>query len=422
MKRIAVIGSGISGLGAARELARDHSVTLFEADSHLGGHAHTVDVTLDGVTHGVDTGFLVFNHRTYPNLLALFNELQVPTAPADMGFSVKLQQADVEWCGASLNAVFAQRRNVLRPAFLGMVKDLLRFNRQATELALADAVPNVSLGEFLRQGGYRQEMIDWYLIPMAACVWSCPAEAMMQYPAGTFIRFCHNHGLLQGFEGRPQWYTVRGGSREYVRRIAAGLPDVQLNTPVLAVHRDGGLPQVQTASARLSFDAVLIATHSDQALQLLARPSAMEQQVLGDLPYQANRAVLHLDASVLPKRKRAWAAWNYESVQGADAGVCCHYLINKLQPLPFKQPVIVSLNPLREPSHILREFSYAHPLFDAKAVAAQARLPDIQGAGRVWFAGAWAGYGFHEDGLKAGLAAARDLRAQLHMVQAAAAE
>ncbi|MGL4575740.1 MAG: NAD(P)/FAD-dependent oxidoreductase [Burkholderiaceae bacterium] len=410
MKRIAVIGAGITGLGAAHRLAKQHHVTLFEAGATLGGHANTVDVTLEGATHGVDTGFLVFNERTYPNLIKLFDELAVPTAKSGMSFSVQVKSRGLEWCGSDLNAVFAQRRNLLSPRFLRMVSQILRFNRESTALVQAGTVPDCSLGDYLARGGYSQELTDWYLLPMAACVWSCPSATMMQYPARTFLQFCHNHGLLQGFDGRPQWMTVRGGSREYVKRIAASLQDVRVATPVLSVQHSAGIaPSVQTGEGTQAFDAVVLACHSDQALRLLARPSTAQTDVLQHLRYESNRAVLHTDATVLPKTQRAWAAWNYESRQASstqDSAVCCHYLINRLQPLPFKQPVIVSLNPISMPQQVIAQFEYEHPIFDAAAVAAQSRLPAIQGSDGLWFAGAWAGYGFHEDGLKSGLAAA----------------
>jgi predicted NAD/FAD-binding protein len=427
MKRIAVVGSGITGLGAAHLLAKQHHVTLFEREDYAGGHAHTVDVTLDGITHGVDTGFLVFNHRTYPNLLALFNELNVPTAKSDMSFSVRLAGGaakGLEWAGHSLNSVFAQRRNLLRPRFLRMLRDLLRFNKQATDDILHHRVGNLSLGEYLKRGGYSREMIDWYLVPMAACIWSCPTETMMAYPAKTFLQFCHNHGLLTGFEGRPQWYTVQGGSREYVKRILAGIHEVRLSTPVHAIHRGARqLPVVESARGRESFDAVVLATHSDTTLRLLAQPQLSEQSVFSRLRYQPNRAVLHTDASVLPKRQLAWSSWNYETHDaGGEPQVCCHYLINMLQPLPFKTPVVVSLNPITEPKNVIAEYEYDHPIFDAAAVAAQQDLSAIQGNGGVWFGGAWAGYGFHEDGLKAGLAAARGVLDALGVATARAAE
>ncbi|MBX7228883.1 MAG: FAD-dependent oxidoreductase [Burkholderiaceae bacterium] len=416
MKRIAIVGSGITGLGAAYTLSHHHHVTLFEANNYFGGHAHTVDVTLQGQTHGVDTGFLVFNHRTYPELLKLFTALKVPTAEADMGFSVKVRGSDqgsaLEWCGSSLNAVFAQRRNLLKPRFFRMLSQILRFNKETTAAAINNHLPEMTLGEYLKTGGYSDELRDWYLLPMAACVWSCPPDAMLAYPAVTFIQFCYNHGLLQGFEGRPQWYTVKGGSREYVKRIIAKMTDKRLKTPVLGVHRgEGKLPLVETVHTTESFDAVLLATHSDTALQLLKQATSAETSILSRLRYQKNLAVLHTDASVLPTARRAWAAWNYESAGKNlnNTSVCCHYLINRLQPLPFELPVIVSLNPIREPEHIIQSFEYAHPVFDAAAILAQKELQSIQGKDNVWFAGAWAGYGFHEDGLKAGLLAAQQI-------------
>jgi uncharacterized protein len=410
MKRIAVVGAGIAGLGAAWRLAKQHHVTLFESAPTLGGHANTVDVTLDGVTHGVDTGFLVFNDRTYPNLIKLFSELGVPTANSDMGFSVQAKADALEWCGSNLNAVFAQRKNLVAPRFLRMLKHILRFNREATADVVNGTVPAVSLAEYLARGKYASELIEWYLLPMAACVWSCPASTMLQYPAATFLQFCHNHGLLQGFEGRPQWMTVVGGSREYVKRVTAPVQEVRAATPVLGVqHAPGAAPVVQTATSKQAFDAVVLACHSDQALRLLHHPHRAQTDVLEHLRFQSNTAVLHTDARVLPRKQLAWAAWNYEtraSRTGEDSAVCCHYLINRLQPLPFKQPVIVSLNPIEEPTQVIARFAYEHPVFDASAVAAQKQLVQIQGLHNLWFAGAWAGYGFHEDGLKSGLAAA----------------
>jgi predicted NAD/FAD-binding protein len=414
MKRIAVVGAGISGLGAAWQLAQQHHVTLFEHAPRLGGHAHTVDVTLDGRTHGVDTGFLVFNDRTYPNLIKLFAQLGVPTANSEMSFSVQAKGDGLEWCGSDLNAVFAQRKNLLSPRFLRMLKQILRFNRAATHDVINGSVPPVSLGEYLARGNYNRELVEWYLLPMAACVWSCPAATMMQYPAATFLQFCHNHGLLQGFDGRPQWKTVIGGSREYVKRVAAQIQEVRVATPVTAVqHAPGAAPVVHTAAGKQAFDAVVLACHSDQALRLLQHPHPAHSDVLSHLRYQANAAVLHTDTAVLPRAPRAWAAWNYETraaASGKDSAVCCHYLINRLQPLPFKRPVIVSLNPIEQPDHVIAQFEYEHPVFDAAAVAAQRRLPHIQGLHSLWFAGAWAGYGFHEDGFTAGLAAAQSVQ------------
>jgi predicted NAD/FAD-binding protein len=439
MRRIAIVGSGISGLAAAWHLGTrpDTEVTLYEAGDHFGGHAHTVDVTLPDasgrpVTHGVDTGFLVFNQRTYPQLLGLFRELAVEVAPSEMSFSVQAGGGAMEWSGNSLDTVFAQRRNLLRPRFLRMLADLMRFNRLTTALAQRgdDRQMSQSIGEFLDEHGFSAAFRDWYFLPMIGCIWSCPTEQMLAFPVGTMIRFCHNHGLLQ-VNDRPQWFTVAGGSRQYVQRMVRRLKDARLSTPVRAVKRlaDGGAGVgIATAREVERFDAVVLACHSDQALALLGPDaSRAEHKLLSSIGYHRNRAVLHTDVSLLPRRRKAWAAWNYE--HAADAGrersaVCLHYLINRLQPLPFAQPVIVSLNPVREPraDRVLAEFDYAHPVFDRAAVDAQRRLPFLQGQRNTWFCGAWTGYGFHEDGLRSALdvVAGLDERVQAHRVQAAA--
>jgi predicted NAD/FAD-binding protein len=418
--RVAVVGSGIAGLAAAHALRRHADVTLFEAGGHFGGHAHTVDVTLDGVTHGVDTGFLVFNERTYPGLIRLFAELGVPTAASDMSFSVQVSDAfgagaPLEWSGTDLASVFCQRRNLVRPRFLRMLADLLRFNALATRLAQAGADAELAqpLGEFLASQGFSPEFRDWYLLPMTGCIWSCPTDQMLRFPVGTLIRFCHNHGLLQ-IADRPQWFTVAGGSRCYVQKILAGLAELRLNTPVREIRREAGGVRLATDAGWEWFDRLVLATHPGQSLALLQDASAAETEVLSAIRYQPNRAVLHTDASVLPRDPRAWAAWNYEGAPaGESPGVCLHYLINRLQPLPWQRPVIVSLNPLRaiDPAHVIGEYDYDHPVFDAAALRAQARLGPLQGRRHTWFAGAWTGYGFHEDGLASGQAAARGLLA-----------
>jgi len=424
--RVAVIGSGISGLAAAYHLRDLASVTLFEAGGYFGGHTHTVDVTLPAanglpVTHGVDTGFLVFNERTYPNLIALFAELAVDSAESSMSFSVQVPHGhgpgrSLEWSGADLNTVFAQRSNLLRPRFWRMLRDLLRFNRLATQLALAgqEQALREPLGDFLRRHGFGDEFRDWYFLPMIGCIWSCPTDQMLAFPVSTMIRFCHNHGLIQ-VNRRPKWRTVRGGARHYVEKILPHIAQKKLRTPVLAIERSGNGVHVCTALREDRFDEVVVATHSDQALALLSDASQTEREVLGAIRYQPNRALLHTDASVLPQRRSAWAAWNYE--RAADSGreaarVCLHYLINKLQPLPWKQPVVVSLNPTRAiaQQHVLGEYEYSHPVFDLAALQAQARMPELQGERRTWYCGAWMGYGFHEDGLKAGMAVASALR------------
>ncbi|MBI5257131.1 MAG: FAD-dependent oxidoreductase [Burkholderiales bacterium] len=430
-RRVAVVGSGISGLACAWHLAAEADVVLFEADGRFGGHAHTVDLSLQGCTHGVDTGFLVFNHATYPQLRALFAELGVDTAPAEMSFSVQVPGVGLEWSGTNLAGVFSQRRNLLRPRFLGMLADLLRFNALATRLAEQneDAALRQPIGEFLAQQRFGDAFRDWYLLPMLGCIWSCPTDQMLRFPVATMIRFCHNHGLIRLTE-RPQWYTVAGGSRRYVQRLVEQLPEARAGTPVRGLRRvppgtaEAGVWLALDSGAE-RFDDVVLATHSDQSLALLGQgASADERALLGAIRYQRNRALLHTDAALLPQRRSAWAAWNYERAPEAareQSAVCLHYLINRLQPLPWQTPVIVSLNPAREPdaAQVHGEFDYAHPVFDQAAIEAQQRLPSIQGRSHVWFAGAWTRYGFHEDGLRSALDVVAGLRTQWRAQDAA---
>jgi uncharacterized protein len=419
--KVAIVGSGISGLSAAHALRGQAQITLFEAGDYFGGHTHTVDVCLpaDGkpVTHGVDTGFLVFNERTYPGLIALLAELGVPSAASDMSFSVQVpasaQHPALEWNGATLNTVFAQRSNLLRPRFWAMLREVLRFNTLATGLAESgqDAQLHLPLQDFLDSHRFGTAFRDWYLLPMLGCIWSCPTDQMLRFPVATLIRFCHNHGLIQ-VNQRPRWHTVRGGARQYVQRITEAIDDKRLRTPVRRIERDAQGVQVFTDSGPERFDQVILATHADQALALLAQPSLEEAATLRAIRSQANEAVLHTDASVMPRRKLAWAAWNYERGEqeaSTQQRVCLHYWINQLQPLPFDQPVIVSLNPLRDidPAQVLGRYAYDHPVFDLAAMQAQQHMASLQGQQRTWYAGAWLGYGFHEDGLRAGQAAAR---------------
>ena len=425
--KIAIVGSGIAGLGAAHALRGHADITLFEAGDYFGGHTHTVDMTLPGprgpVTHGVDTGFLVFNERTYPQLIQLFADLQVPTERSDMSFSVQVPgangQAPLEWSGSSLNTVFAQRRNLLNPRFLRMLRDVTRFNRLATELAKrgAEAELMQPLAGFLEQHDLSTEFRDWYFLPMLGCIWSCPTDQMLQFPVATMIRFCHNHGLLQ-ITDRPQWWTVAGGARLYVDKITATIADKRLNTPVMHVTRNAQGVTVHTQGQSENFDKVVLAAHSDQSLAMLGDASRLERDTLGAIRYQANRAVLHTDTSVLPRQRRAWAAWNYQrsaDAQQDTARVCLHYLINMLQPVPFAQPVVVSLNPVVEiaPSQVHASFDYAHPVFDVAAIRAQRQVDALQGQNNTYFCGAWTGYGFHEDGLKSGLGVASKLISEI---------
>jgi uncharacterized protein len=424
-KKVAIIGSGITGLGAAHTLNGSVEVTLFEAGSYFGGHANTVDITLTTphgeLTHGVDTGFLVYNERTYPLLIALFAQLGVHTSASDMSFSVQGQDGhrQLEWAGANINSLFAQRTNLLRPRFLKMLMEVLRLNKLCTQIAEAGTESELAqpLADFLSQHRFGQEVREWYLLPMLGCIWSCPTEQMLHFPVATMIRFCHNHGLMQ-VNNRPKWWTVTGGSRNYVKAITDRIVDKRLNTPVQLVERDSEGVRVITQGHSERFDRVIFATHAPQALALLRDASEKEREILGAFRTQPNIAILHTDASVLPKSKLAWSAWNYVRGNTTQEGsrVCLHYLINKLQPIPFTQPVVVSLNPLQavERKHILGEFEYAHPVMDMAATQAQGRLPEINGENHVWFCGAWSRYGFHEDGLMSGLAAARAILKQVH--------
>ena len=411
---IAIVGAGISGLASAWLLRERYRVTLFEAADYAGGHTNTVDVELDGVRSPVDTGFLVFNERTYPNLIALFDHIGVPSVTSEMSFSVKLEREAIEWAGTSIGSLFAQKRNLASPRFWRMLADIARFNRSAPAFLEGAGDPagraQWTLGEFLAHGRYSREFCDWYLLPMAAAIWSCPMGAMRAFPASSFIRFFVNHGLLQ-ITRRPRWMTVCGGGRAYVRRLLADLDDVRLSTPVTAVRRLPGAVEVTAGGTVEQFDQIILAGHSDQSLALLADAGSEERSVLEAIRYQPNDAWLHTDERFLPASRSAWAAWNYTGAGTAAAGeaegsVSVTYLINKLQPLPMTTPVMVTLNPHRpvQPDRVIARFDYAHPVFDAPAIEAQQQLPSVQGVRRTWFCGAWTGYGFHEDGLKSALA------------------
>jgi predicted NAD/FAD-binding protein len=435
LPRVAIVGSGIAGLAAAHHLRGHAEITLLESGAYFGGHTHTVDMRLPNaqgqeIDFGVDTGFLVLNERTYPHLLGLFKTLGVEIAPSDMSFSVQVPeqrgQRRIEWSGSNLSTVFAQRRNLISPQFWGMLSDIVRFNRLCTDMAQqgldrTDGPLMEPLGDFLQRECFGEAFKHWYFLPMMGCIWSCPTDQMLAFPVATMVRFCHNHGLIQ-IANRPQWYTVRGGARHYVDAITADISDKRLNTPVRGIVRDAQGAHVRTDAGTERFDHVVLACHSDQALTLLGEgASAAERAVLGAIPYQSNLAVLHTDTSVLPERRSAWAAWNYERAANAaqeQAQVCLHYWLNVLQPLPVEQAVVVSLNPQREikEHHVVGRYEYAHPVFDLGAIQAQTQVPGLQGQQRTHFCGAWMGYGFHEDGLKAGMAAAASVRQALEVL------
>ena len=385
-------------------------MSLFESGQYFGGHSNTVDVTLEGITHPVDTGFLVHNDLTYPNLIQLFAHLGVGVHATDMSFGVSIEDPDIEWAGTNLGTVFAQRSNMLKPKFLSMLRDILRFNRNAQKYLEQHRGSDCSLLALLDQEKFGQPMRDWYLLPMAAAIWSSTVEDILDFPAENFLAFCLNHRLLQ-IENRPKWKTVAGGSREYVKKMLDRVQDARLNCAVHAVKRNDAGVAVETVQGIEHFDAVIFACHAPTALQLLD-VTEQERQVLSGFRYQPNLAILHTDTALLPRREKVWSAWNYMAGagQGAERPVAVSYLINQLQPLPFKTPVVVTLNPHRtpDPRKVIQQFHYEHPVLDMQAAYAQKMLPRIQGQQQAWFCGAWAGYGFHEDGLKSALRVVRD--------------
>lgn len=403
--KLAVVGSGISGMIAAWLLSREHEVDVLEAEERLGGHTHTVGVTLDGRQLAADTGFMVFNHRTYPNLVRLLEHLGIEEQDADMSFSVQHLADGIEWKGDA-SGLFAQPRNALRPAFWGMLAEVLRLSRSAKRLLADPTIDSLTLGELLKREGYGQEFIDWYLVPMGAAIWSTPSGNMLAFPAGTFLRFCDNHGLLH-VTGKPLWKSVPGGARRYTLALAERVSGrVRTSAEVVCVRRFEDRVEVRLASGEtLAYDGVVLASHADQSLAMLADPSAAEMRVLSAFPYQANDTVLHTDATVLPDHRRAWAAWNYVSDGHGDAPVGVHYQLNVLQQHNVPTRLLVSLNSPRPiaADRVIERFNSAHPQFSAEAIAAQGRIGEIQGARRTWYAGAWQRYGFHEDGCFSGL-------------------
>jgi predicted NAD/FAD-binding protein len=410
--RIAVVGSGISGLMCSWLLSRRHSVTLFEANDYLGGHTHTHDIVLRGREYRVDTGFIVFSPLHYPLLTRLFQELHVDSQPTTMSFSVRNEASGLEYNATNLAGMFCQRRNLVSPRFLGMIRDLMRFYREAPALlALEGRGP--TLGEYLEHGRYGAAFRDEHLVPMAAALWSSPPAEILSFPALYLVRFMANHQMLN-VQTRPVWRVVAGGSDRYVAALRARWSvEERPGCPVRRVARGAQSVQVTTDRGVETFDQVVFACHSDQALSLLDDPSPAERDVLGALRYQSNEVVLHTDASVLPLNRRAWAAWNALVPRVATQTCTVSYCMNLLQGIPSPDPLIVTLNPVRpiDPEATLRKLRYHHPVYSHESVAAQARRPEIQGMNRTWFAGAYWGWGFHEDGMRSAVEVAAALGA-----------
>lgn len=411
--RIAVIGSGIAGLGAAWLLSREHEVVLFEREARLGGHTHTHRVEQGGKAYSVDSGFIVMNPQNYPLLTALFDELGVPTQPTTMSFSVQDARSGLEYNATNLDSLFCQRRNLVSPKFWRMVRDITRFYRESPAL-LAEAGDGPSLGDYLRDNDYSPMFIEDHLVPMACALWSSPSQSILQFPAKYLVRFMDNHHMLQVSE-RPEWRVVAGGSSSYIEALRRQWKvQVRLSSPARRVRREADRAFVATDDGEEAFDQVLLACHSDQALALLADPSDAEREVLGAIPYQANETVLHTDARLLPKNRRAWAAWNAYVPAAPGAACTVSYCMNHLQSLESERPFVVTLGRGQDidPARVLARMRYHHPVYTHASVAAQARRGEINGVNRTWYAGAYWGFGFHEDGLRSGVEVARALGVQ----------
>ena len=407
--RVAIIGTGIAGNVAAYHLNKQHDITVYEAGSYVGGHTNTIDVETAAGVLPVDTGFIVFNNRTYPNFIALLDELGVDALDSEMSFSVRSDRPALEYNGSNLNGLFAQRRNLLRPSFVSMLREILRFNQEAPAL-LAQGDTETTLGAYLRRSGYSEMFSRYYLIPMGAAIWSAEPDMMDRMPANFFIRFFENHCLLS-LDDRPQWRVIRGGSREYVKKLVTDHHDrIRLRSPVESIVRlpDRVIVKSHRAAAE-AYDAVFIACHSDQALRMLGDPSQDEKDILGAIRYQHNDAVLHTDASLMPRRERAWASWNYHLPAEDNDRVTLTYHMNRLQRLDADQQYFVTLNSAGQvrPNSVIREIGYEHPVFTSEAVNAQQRKGDIDGANRTYYCGAYWRYGFHEDGVVSALSALR---------------
>ncbi len=409
---IAIIGSGISGLTSAYLLNRSHEITLFEAGDWVGGHTHTVDVTVDGRHYAVDTGFIVFNNWTYPNFIRLLGQIGVGFKPTEMSFSVTDPDSGLEYNGNNLNSLFAQRRNLLSPGFWGMLRDILRFNKEAQrDLEELRIAADTTLDQYLKAGGYGERFILHYIVPMGAAIWSMSMADMLGFPLQFFVRFFKNHGLLS-VSNRPQWCVIEGGSSAYIAPLTASFKDkIRLNCPVTRVERDEEGVVIHSAAGSERFDKVVFACHSDQALKLLAKPSSAEQSILGALPYADNEVVLHTDTRLLPERKLAWASWNYRLGGAGHTLAAVTYDMNILQGLQSDTTFCVSLNQSAgiNPFKVLAKYTYAHPQYSLKAVAAQQRWEELDGVQHTYYCGAYWANGFHEDGVVSGLRVARSL-------------
>ncbi|WP_127716797.1 NAD(P)/FAD-dependent oxidoreductase [Halobacteriovorax sp. HLS] len=404
MKKIAVIGAGITGISSCYYLIKKgYDVTLLESSNYFGGHTNTIDISFENKTIPIDTGFLVHNDRTYPNLIDFFNELNINVHPSDMTFSVKRVSENIVWAGTNLLTVFAQLKNLFSYRFYKFLFEVLRFNKNSKRyLDYCTDDLDITLGDLLSRESYSDDFKRWYLLPMGGCIWSTPTDEMLKFPAKTFLVFCMNHGLLQIFN-RPQWKTVLGGCRNYVAKALERLDKKYLNVEIKSIESINGKVRIVSNRKIEHFDYCIVCTHPPQALEIVKFANDEIKKNLESFKYQPNKAVVHYDSSILPKNKRAWAAWNYSSVldkDGAD-NVSVSYLINKLQPLPTLQPIIVSLNPVDviDPKKVFKEIQYEHPLFDTHAVSSQKRIDELNGEGGIYFAGAWMRYGFHEDGI-----------------------
>ena len=402
--KIAIVGTGIAGNVAAYKLRKQHDITAFESGAHIGGHTNTVDVYENGRPYAVDTGFIVFNDRTYPNFIRLLDEIGQESQASEMSFSVQAQDGGIEYSGTSLDSLFAQRRNILRPPFYRMIRDILRFNESALE-SVADLAESDTLGNYVLANGYSQGFVDHYLIPMAAAIWSAEPQSVLEMPVKFLVNFFDNHGLLQ-IKDRPVWRVIKGGSRHYVAKLVTGHRDrIRLNSPVQSIRRlDNGVEIYSASSGKEVFDYVFVACHSDQALSLLKDATTAEREVLGAIRYQPNEAILHTDDSLMPKRRRAWAAWNYHIPPDATRHVAVTYNMNILQGLATKHQYLVTLNndQVIDPARIIRTVQYEHPIYSRESVAAQHRQAEIN-TNRTFFCGAYWRNGFHEDGVVSAL-------------------